>query len=71
MQKGFLACEILFTAPDFSGISDAADKAIKNNIKRFVGDTILAFFEFLTKYCQIEDGLNLRPLIKWRDDSNN
>jgi len=56
------------TAPHFGGLWEAAVKALKQHLRRVLGNATLTFEEMTTLLAQIEACLNSRPLEALTDD---
>ncbi|XP_031348317.1 uncharacterized protein LOC116174520 [Photinus pyralis] len=57
-------------SPHFGGVWEAGVKAVKMNMKRILGDSILTFEQYTTLLTQIEAVLNSRPLSPLSTDPN-
>ncbi|GFY18190.1 uncharacterized protein TNCV_2045961 [Trichonephila clavipes] len=56
--------------PPFGGLWEEGIKSLKYHLKRVIGNTILAYEEFVTLETQMEAVLNSRPLNKISSDPN-
>ena len=57
-------------SPNFGGLWESSVKAIKYNLYRVIGNTILTYEEYSTLLVQIEATLNSRPLYQMSSDPN-